>query len=192
MYIVFSGFIVSMMAVNLVGHSYVSSVGHLDVENAYEVSYSAESTLCSLDEVVIASCHISAKNKIVSFCSSSDREKISYRFGVVSKIELEAVFSNNIPLSRWVDVATYTVYLGFKRREYNYVFGVPQETLGAKAFLDVTKGSESIMSAVCTDNSFGEKNLINTAIRDMEDESVRSNGFLFPPDDEPSLDKVAD
>lgn len=147
-----------------------------------QVSYGAEENLCTLDEVLIASCHLSEKKKrIISFCASADKNLVSYRFGLGSAVELDAVFSNEVPLSRWMDIATYTVYFGFRRGGYSYVFGVPQETLGAKAFLDVERGNKNVMSVDCTDNSFGEKNLNSKAIQDVEDESVRGNGFLFPP-----------
>lgn len=42
-------------------------------------------------------------------------------------------------LKKWVDLATYTTYLGFNRGEYSYVLRVPAEKPGAVAFLDVKK-----------------------------------------------------
>jgi hypothetical protein len=148
----------------------------------HPISKGAEATLCSSDEVVIASCHLNERsNRIVSFCASAD--KINYRFGSSSKMELIAVFSSEDRLSRWVDRATYTVYLGFERAKYSYVFGVPQETLGAKAFLDVSKHHKNLMSAECTDNSFGEKDLVSQVIQEVEDNFVRDNGFIFPSND---------
>lgn len=94
---------------------------------------------------------------MLSFCASSDKKKVSYRFGFNSEVELDTVFSIQVPLSRWVDVVTYTVYFGFRGGRYSYVFGVPQETLEAKAFLDVAKDDKDVMTAECTDNYFGEK-----------------------------------
>ena len=123
------------------------------------------------------------KNRVLSFCASADKKIVNYRFGLSSKVELDAVFSSEAPLSRWVDTATYTVYLGFRRAKYSYVFGVPQETLGARAFLDVAKDNKDLMSAECTDNSFWEKDLGTEAIKEVENEFVRSNSFIFPPDD---------
>lgn len=155
------------------------------------ISYGAEISLCTSDEVMIASCNLNEKkNRVLSFCASPDKKIVNYRFGFSSKIELDAVFSSEAPLSRWVDVATYTVYLGFRRGKYSYVFGVPQETLGAKAFLDVARDNKDVISAECTDNSFGEKNLSSKAIQDVEDESVRNNGFLFPPNDNSKRDEA--
>lgn len=145
-------------------------------------SCGAETSLCTSDEVMIASCHLKEKkNRTLSFCASSDKKKVSYRFGSNSKVELDTVFSIEGPLSRWVDVVTYTVYFGFRHGRYSYVFGVPQETLGAKAFLDVARDNKNVMSAECTDNSFGEKSLSSEAILEVEDGSIRNNKFLFPP-----------
>lgn len=106
---------------------------------------------------------------------------MTYRFGTKSKIELDAAFSSKAPISRWVDSATYTTYFGFRRAEYAYVFGVPQETFGAKAFLEVTKENRPHMSSECTDNSFGEKEMDSKAIQEVKDSVVRDNGFVFPP-----------
>lgn len=123
------------------------------------------------------------KNRVLSFCAGADKKIVNYRFGLSSKVELDAVFSSEVPLSRWVDTATYTAYLGFRQAKYSYVFGVPQETLGAKAFLDVTKDNKDLMSAECADNSFWKKDLGTEAIKEVENEFVRSNSFIFPPDD---------
>ncbi|MGC6373069.1 hypothetical protein [Pseudomonas sp. K2I15] len=96
----------------------------------------AEFSVFASDEVMIASCHLKEKgNKSASFCASSDKEIVNVRLGLGSSVDFNSVFSRAAPLSRWVDAATYTVYLGFRRGEYCYAFGVPQETLGAKAFL---------------------------------------------------------
>lgn len=143
---------------------------------------SDEANLCSSDEVIIASCQLKEKrNKILSFCASADNKKVNYRFGLKENIELSAGFSSSDSLSRWVDAATYTVYFGFRRGKYSYVFGVPQETLGAKAFLDVAKGDRNIMSVECMDNSFGDKMLRSDVIQDLEDELIRDSYFVFPP-----------
>lgn len=75
---------------------------------------------------MIASCHLNEKKRrVVSFCAGVNRGVVSRRLGSVSDIELSAVFSNEAPLSRWLDVVTYTVCLGFRRGRYNYTFGVP-------------------------------------------------------------------
>lgn len=85
------------------------------------------------------------------------------------------------PLFRWVDKATYTTYFGFRTGEYGYVVGVPQQTFGAKAFLEVLKLNKTIMSKTCTANSFGSERLKSVAIKELEDGSVRAQHFSFPP-----------
>lgn len=145
-------------------------------------SLCAETTLCKTDEIMIASCLLNEKKqRILSLCSSADKLNISYRFGTRSKVELDVIFSNKEPVSRWVDVTTYTTYFGFRLKEYAYVVGIPQERYGATAFLEVTKNDLGIMDRNCVENSFGEKNLRSDAIQDVEDELVRGNKFLFPP-----------
>lgn len=148
----------------------------------YSASSSAEPNLCTSTEVEIASCELNEKkSRNLSFCADIDNKTISYRFGSRTKKELNIVFSSQAPLSRWVDTATYTVYFGFRRGEYSYVLGIPQETFGAKAFLIVTKNNKTLTDTECTDNSFGEKNWDSDSIQDVDDASVRNNDFLFPP-----------
>ena len=145
-------------------------------------SSAADVDLCSFDEVMVASCHLDdGKSGIVSFCASTSEQIITFRSGSVSNKGSSVVFSEINPISRWVDAATYTVYLGFRLGRYSYVFGVPQETLGAKAFLDVVEDGEDLITEKCTDNSFGQKRLANGAIQEVEDEFVRGNEFMFPP-----------
>ena len=139
--------------------------------------------LCEPDEIMVASCRLDEKkNRILSFCASADSKTIFYRFGTGSTVELMKNFSSENPVFRWIDAATYTTYFGFRSSEYAYVFGVPQETLGAKAFLEVTSLNRSVMSRTCTDNSFGRKSIVSEAVREIEDSVVRGADFLFPPD----------
>jgi len=146
------------------------------------VAYGAEESLCNPDEILVASCRLNEKkDRYLSFCASVDKKTVTYRFGTESKIELDAIFSSNTPMFRWVDNATYTTYFGFRLAEYAYIFGVPQETLGAKAFLEVTKRNRPLMSRECTNNSFGEKELNSDAIQEVKDNVVRDSKFLFPP-----------
>lgn len=134
--------------------------------------------LCSKKEIVVASCGVG--RKILSFCSNQDGSVVAYRYGVKTKIELGVIFSPKNPLSRWVDAATYTTYLGFRRGKYSYSFGIPQETLGAKAFLDISRSGSLVSSQLCTGNSAGKKNLIGDAIVEVDDNVVRDGGFIFP------------
>jgi hypothetical protein len=139
--------------------------------------------LCGFGEVVVASCNSGEiKNRLLSFCGSADNKTIFYRFGTRSTIELIKAFSSKNPVFRWVDAATYTTYFGFRSSGYAYVFGVPQETLGAKAFLEVTSLNRPVMSRTCTDNSYGRKSIVSEAIKEVEDSEVRESGFLFPPE----------
>lgn len=143
----------------------------------------AEVSFCKSGEVMVASCNLNEKrNRMISFCADVTKQVISYRFGLSSGVEIDSVFVSEKPLSRWVDAATYTVYLGFRRGGYSYVFGVPQETLGAKAFLKVARDNKNIMNSECTDNSFGEKGFGSEAIQEVSDELVREHCFTFPPD----------
>lgn len=145
--------------------------------------FSAEINLCAPDEIMIASCHLSEKKRrAVSFCASADKSIINYRFGLRPDITMASSFSNAVPLYRWEDAATYTVYLGFREGNYSYVFGVPQETLGARAFLSVAKNNKSSMSLLCINNSFGEKRFKSEAIIDVADNIVRNADFIFPPE----------
>jgi hypothetical protein len=142
----------------------------------------SKTTLCQREEIMIASCQIDENLKrILSICSSGDRKSIAYRFGTKSKIEMEVDFSRHRRVSRWDDSWTHTIHFGFKIGEYGYILGVPQETYGAKAFLDVTKGDTLIKSSQCLENSFGEKALLSEAIVDIPDAAVRDSGFIFPP-----------
>jgi hypothetical protein len=139
--------------------------------------------LCEPDEIMIASCNLDEKiNRTLSFCASTDNKKILYRFGTKSTIELIKGFSSENPVFRWIDTTTYTTYFGFRSSGYAYAFGVPQETLGAKAFLDVTNLNRPVMTHTCTGNSFGRKSIVSEAIKDIDDNLVRGSGFIFPPD----------
>ena len=145
-------------------------------------AYSSEETLCKADEIMIASCQIDEKkSRNLSICSDSDKEKIIYRFGRKNNIEMSVIFSRENRLSRWLDIGTYTTYFGFRKGDYGYSFGVPQQTYGAKAFLDITWKDRLIQNHDCVGNSFGETNLLSAAVLDVPDGSIRDNNFLFPP-----------
>jgi hypothetical protein len=149
-----------------------------------QISFAGEADphLCRDREIKIAGCQLAeTKARLLSFCATSDRKTIFYRFGSRSNLEMEQIFTSENPLHRWVDKATYTTYLGFRVSAYSYVFGVPQETIGARAFIGVEKNQEEIMSRLCTQNSFGEKQLRSKVIREADDENIRNNNFIFPP-----------
>lgn len=146
------------------------------------VVYGAEGDLCVSDEIMIASCRLDEKQgRVISLCSGGELGTVNYRIGTKSNVELDVAFTRTVPISRWVDVATYTTYFGFKRSGYAYVFGVPQETMGARAFLEVNRQGALGKSYTCIDNSYGEKELKSPAIVEVEDDAVRGGG-RFPPD----------
>ncbi len=141
--------------------------------------------LCKLDEIEVASCSLAHRNKkTASMCANLKKGSISYYFGTKEKIELDAEFTYNRKIYRWLDTTTHTTFLGFNREGYSYIFGVPQETLGATAFFYIKKSNFPIdfnSPELCTQNSFGEKSLVLEAISDVDDRTVRESNFLFPP-----------
>lgn len=142
----------------------------------------SEINLCTSDEIEIAACKIDEpKQRLVSFCLDKKKDVINYRFGRKNATELVVEFTNKDQLQRWTDAGTYTVYLGFKRGEYSYSFGIPQETIDAKAFLSVKRKGERLgHDKLCTNNSFGDKKISSNAIVDIDDEIIRDSGFDFP------------
>ncbi len=145
---------------------------------------SAEKDLCLLDEVKVAGCE-TTKNRFASICSSKSGGRVSYRFGRLSKVELDVLFREGREIFRWVDLNTYITFFGFSNGGYSYVFGVPQETYGARAYLHVQKTGSVFTygdTLMCLSNSFGEKMFQGGAIVDVSDESVRTDrGLIFPP-----------
>ncbi len=137
--------------------------------------------LCNSKEVAIASCQADSEDKVFYFCANVPDDGVRYISGTKSEITYERLFSNNEPLSRWTDLATYTVYLGFRDKEFTYVFAVPEERNGAVAFLEILKNNETSKRYRCEDNSFGDKMYSSKSIKDVEDEKVRGNRFTFPP-----------
>lgn len=143
-----------------------------------------EADLCAAAETKIASCE-TTKGKIVSVCSGDNRVEAYYRFGTPLDVELEVKFHQGRSLYRWVDLNTYITFFGFRRGGYLYVLGVPQETFGARAFINVRKAGSDFSygdTFTCRSNSFGEKMLASKAITDVVDEAVRTKeGLVFPP-----------
>jgi hypothetical protein len=138
--------------------------------------------LCRRGEVLIAGCRLAEKqSRLISFCLMKEGGDITYRMGAIGKLEMEASFSKDKPLMRWVDQATYTTYFGFKVSGYRYSFGIPQQVYGARAFVNITKNDIYLDAKDCTDNSFGEEHVKSIAMREVADERVRGNRFIFPP-----------
>ncbi len=136
---------------------------------------------CANNEILIASCTLSGKvTRVAKFCADPQSDTIKYTFKKGGASELTVDFNSHNKLKRWVDLGTYTTYLGFSRGEYSYVLSVPEERLGAVAQLDVKKNNKIISSKQCDSNSFGEEGVKINSIEDVQDSSVRGNGFKFP------------
>ncbi|WP_312226628.1 hypothetical protein [Pseudescherichia sp.] len=136
---------------------------------------------CKHGETLIASCEISGKEShIATFCANEKNDTIRYDFIKGTTSELTISFDIKNKLKRWVDLGTYTTYLGFSRGNYSYILKVPEEKPGAVALLDVKKNDSVISSKRCDSNSFGEENIKMNSIEDVSDSSVRNNGFSFP------------
>lgn len=59
---------------------------------------------------------------------------VRYRFDLSSNVEKDSVFLSGVPVSRWVGAATYTVFLGFRRGRYNYIFASRRRSWVLKRF----------------------------------------------------------
>jgi len=146
---------------------------------------SNDESLCGDRDIEVASCLVSGEGRrVVSICANENNSEVVYYFGTKNKIEFRVDFSSQRKLYRWHDKETYVVFFGFNKNGYSYVFGVPQETLGARAFL-LKKKSEDLLDfsapKFCVSNSFGNKNLMSIAIGDVSDSAVRDKEFAFPP-----------
>lgn len=144
-------------------------------------TYNVYAGICKVDETLIASCILTDKNQqVAAFCADNHSDDIRYTFKKNGNTELEVNFNSNNKIKRWLDLGTYTTYLGFNKGSYSYVIGVPEERPKAVAFLDVKKNGKTISSKECNANSFGEKDIKKTSIEDLPDDSVRNSGFRFP------------
>lgn len=140
---------------------------------------------CRASETEIGLCDFEgAKNRSLSLCLNPHKEVISFRIGTVLQSEVEAEFSPSQKIYRWIDSSTYVTFFGFNSAGFSYVFGVPQETIDARAFLFIKKAGAPIdfgAPNLCETNSFGYKSVISDAIQDIDDKDVRNCGFVFPP-----------
>lgn len=136
---------------------------------------------CASNEILIASCTLSGKvERIAAFCANLKDDTVKYRFTKGGETELVVGFNHQNKLRRWVDLGTYTTYLGFSRSDYSYILSVPEEKPGVVAQLDVKKNNKIIISKQCDFNSFGEERLKMNSIEDIPDNLVRDSGFKFP------------
>lgn len=145
---------------------------------AAKFSYANE---CGTNEVLVASCNIPGKGlQVATFCANKKSDTIRYTFSKNGSSELIVDFDTQHKLKRWVDLGTYTTYLGFERGVYSYVLSVPEEKPGAVALLDVKKNGNIISTKKCDSNSFGAQDIKIKSIDDVPDSLVRENGFKFP------------
>ena len=142
-----------------------------------------EKILCATTEINIASCETTT-GEYVSICAHRGGNAY-YRFGSRSKNEQDFEFSKDKQIFRWLDSNTYITFFGFDHGNLSYVFGVPQETLGATAFLVVREKRERFTyneTFTCTSNSFGDKKFKSQAVLDIDDDLVRcGDEIIFPP-----------
>lgn len=140
-------------------------------------SYASE---CDFNETLLASCDFPGGRRAAVFCASSYKNESRYFLKNGDVIELEVKFNGKNKLKRWLDLGTYTTYLGFNKECYSYVIGIPEEKPDAVAFFDIKKNGRVISTKKCSSNSFGEKKFKNNSIDDVLDGVVRDNGFKFP------------
>lgn len=163
----------------------VSCVDNTQIEPNYLSSSEPMSlSLCKTTEVAVVSCQVDEpQGRMLSICHSNETQKVHYRIGIQDNINSSKEFTKHDPLLRWVDSSAYTTYFGFEKGEKYYSIGVPQETQGAKVFMDISneKGQE-LYSLSCVTNSFEQKILTSPAIIDLSDEEVYKQGVNFPYD----------
>ena len=137
---------------------------------------------CPSGQKLIAECSLPGKvERKALICYSLEKPtSLTYFFKRKGHVELEVKFSEKNKLKRWTDETTYTRYFGFYRGSYSYTIGVPQETPGALAFLDVKNGDTLLSTTDCLSNSFGEKDVAHPYIENVPDLKVRENHFKFP------------
>ena len=150
-------------------------------------------SLCQKTEVAVVACQIDEpQGRLLAICHSNeinntnvtnDGPKVHYRLGTLSNIDSSKAFTKHNPLLRWVDTSAYTTYFGFKQNNKYYSVGVPQETDGAKVFIEIFDEKGQALSGLsCISNSFEHKMLTSPAILDLSDEDVYQQGGHFPYD----------
>src|SRR5471030_2293517 len=129
---------------------------------------------CNVDETLVASCNLSGKvQRSAVFCAKKNNNTIKYTFKRGDKPELEVDFNPQNKLKRWVDLGTYSTYLGFNKGQYSYVLIVPEERPNVVALLEVSRNGEIISTKGCDSNSFGKKDIKSNSIEDMLDATIR-------------------
>lgn len=99
----------------------------------------AYADVCNVGETLVASCNLPGEiNRTAAFCAN-DNHSVRYFFKKIDSIELQVSFDAKNKLKRWLDLGTYTTYLGFNKGSYSYVLGIPEEKPGVVAFFDIKK-----------------------------------------------------
>lgn len=164
---------------------------HLTLTNteavATEVSESAllsPSSLCQDSEIAMVSCQMDEPQaRLLSICQTNATQKVHYRLGTPDNISVDKTFTEQQPLLRWVDSSAYTTYFGFQDNGQYYSVGVPQETHGAKVFMDAyDQEGQAVAHLSCTSNSFADKAVASPAIIDLSNEDIYNHGINFPYD----------
>lgn len=119
-------------------------------------SYGSE---CDFNETLLASCAFPGGRRVAVFCANNFKNESRYFLKNVDIVELEVKFNDKNKLKRWLDLGTYTTYIGFNKGYYSYLIGIPEEKPDAVAFFDIKKNGRVISTKKCSANSFGEKKL---------------------------------
>lgn len=136
---------------------------------------------CNADEIMVASCDLPGKaQRMAVFCAKKHNDNVRYLFEENNLPELSVEFNSRNRMKRWVDLGTYSTYLGFNKGKYSYVLIIPEERPDAVALLEIKLNGEKISTKRCNSNSFGEHHIKKDSIEDVPDEIVRENGFKFP------------
>ncbi|WP_367109212.1 hypothetical protein [uncultured Psychrobacter sp.] len=142
------------------------------------------SSLCQKTEVALVSCQMDEpQQRMLAICHAKDLPEVYYRLGTHDKVDQGVTFTVQNPLLRWIDSSAYTTYFGFKDSDQYYNIGVPQETHGAKVFMDIfDQQGQEVANLSCINNSFVDKTLASPAIIDLDDKEIYKHGVNFPYD----------
>ncbi|MFA5172084.1 MAG: hypothetical protein WC426_11005 [Sulfuriferula sp.] len=144
-------------------------------------AYAAEPTLCKADETIILSCPVEGnKGKIISMCAKNagngkNPSYIEYRFGTKKNTEMTYLVTKNngAKIYRGLYDGTYSIFFGFKIKDYFYIAEVPQEVKRAHMNIIIRKNTERIATILCKVNSWEEnKDIKTTLLTDVDGEAL--------------------
>lgn len=167
-----------------------SNIDITPTDNNSQLKSTDSLSLCQKLEVAVVACQIEEpQGRLLAICHSNEisntnvSQTVHYRLGTPSNIDSSKAFTKHKPLLRWVDTSAYTTYFGFKQNNKYYSVGVPQETEGAKVFIEIFDEKGQALSGLsCINNSFEHEMLTSPAILDLSDEDVYQQGGHFPYD----------